>query len=159
MNPLITIGLPFHNAEDTLLAAIGSIFAQSFQDWELILMDDGSSDGSARIARSIDDSRVRVITCQQNRGLAAVLNEIADAASGQYLARMDADDLMHPSRLERQLRILERGPEVDIVATAAYIIDGRDQPIGIRAQSPLPMTIGSLLRNNLVLHPTVTGRT
>ncbi|MEN6400626.1 MAG: glycosyltransferase, partial [Armatimonadia bacterium] len=65
-SPMVTVGLPFYNNESTLLDAVRSIFAQTFQDWELVLLDDGSTDGSLEIARSIDDPRVRVIADGQN---------------------------------------------------------------------------------------------
>src|SRR4030066_138114 len=97
--PLVTVGIPFFNNQDTLPDAIRSIFAQSFQDWELLLLDDGSTDGSLQIAQSIDDPRVRVISDGCNRKLPARLNQIIDLARGQYIARMDADDLCGITRL------------------------------------------------------------
>ena len=158
-NPRITIGLPFHNAESTLLDSIRSIFAQTFQSWELILYDDGSTDGSLAIAQSISDDRVRVLSEARNRGLVAALNRIPHLARGEYLARMDADDLMHPDRLARQVEFLDRHPQACIVGTGAYVIDGAGRPIGIRGQMPPDMSDYGLLRVNPVLHPTVTGRT
>src|SRR5690554_4188978 len=92
--PSVSIGIPFFNAEAYLLDAIKSVFAQTHQNWELILLDDGSTDRSLEIARSIDDPRVRVYSDGQNKHLAARLNEIARLARYEYLARMDADDLM-----------------------------------------------------------------
>ena len=92
--PLLTVGIPFHNNEKTLLDAIRSIFSQTFQDWELILVDDGSTDDSLKLALSVEDPRVRVLPSDdQNRLLAARLNEITQAARGEFIARMDADDL------------------------------------------------------------------
>lgn len=156
---MISVGIPFFNAGDTLFEAIRSVFAQTVEDWELILFDDGSTDGSAAIARGIADSRVRVCGWEQNQGLPSCLNEIAALARGEYLARMDADDVMHPLRLERQVRFLEANPGVDLVGSAAYIIDGAGKPVGMRGEVAPPASVGKLLRKNLILHPAILGRT
>src|SRR5438309_10301144 len=89
----VSIGIPFLNARRFLADAVRSVFAQTCDDWELLLVDDGSTDGSLDVVRSIDDPRVRVISDGTNRGLCARLNQIASLARGKYLARMDADDL------------------------------------------------------------------
>ena len=114
----VTIGIPFYNAKHTLADAIRSVFAQTFQDWELILADDGSTDGSAEIARMVDDPRVTVISDGMNRGLPYRLNKITELARADYIARMDADDLMHPERLTLQVQYLDANPAVDVVSTA-----------------------------------------
>jgi glycosyltransferase involved in cell wall biosynthesis len=128
-DPLISVGIPFYNCEAYLLDSIRSIFAQTYAHWELLLVDDGSTDESLQIAQSIDDPRVRLLPSDgKNRKLAARLNQIARNARGEYLARMDADDLCHPLRLERQLRFLREHPEVDIVGGASCILDPQGRP-------------------------------
>lgn len=128
-NPLVSVGIPFFNCEDCLLNAVRSIFAQTFHDWELILVDDGSTDKSLDIARSIDDPRVRVLEPDgKNRRLAARLNQIAQAARGTYLARMDADDLCHPERFAKQLEFFKAHPKVDVVGGSSCILDAQGQP-------------------------------
>ena len=106
MSELVTIGLPFYNDRLTLELAIKSIFAQTYKNWELILVDDGSTDGSLNIAKKITDKRVRIISDEKNKGLIFRLNQIASLAKGKYLARMDADDLMQPTRIEKQVEFL-----------------------------------------------------
>ncbi len=155
----VTIGIPFFNNRSTLGDAIRSVFAQTFTDWELILMDDGSTDGSLELARSVKDSRVRVITDGQNKKLPTRLNDITRSARGALLARMDADDLMHPERIEKQVRFLDENPAIDLVETAMASLDREDRPTGVRGtgaflQSPLPA-----LRRSLLMHATVMGRT
>lgn len=158
---LISIGIPFYNNQETLEAAIRSVFAQTWQDWELILLDDGSQDNSLAIAKSIRDSRVKVISDSQNQGLASRLNQIAQLATGMYLARMDADDLMHPQRLERQITYLQEHPEIDVLATGVYSLNQENQPQGIRGLEPITgLTAKTVLLNKgLIIHPTVIAKT
>src|SRR5512138_427624 len=102
----VSIGIPFYNPGRAFEKAVRSVFSQTHADWELILMDDGSSDGSLELARSITDPRVRVLSDGANRGLCARLNQIAREARHGLLCRMDADDVMHPDRLHRQVEEL-----------------------------------------------------
>jgi glycosyltransferase involved in cell wall biosynthesis len=155
----VSIGIPFWNARPTLGDAIRSVLAQTFTDWELLLVDDGSSDGSIDIARVFRDARIRLLSGGVNRGLPDRLNQITALARGRYLARMDADDLMHPERLERQVRFLEANPRVDLVDTAMCTIDENYEPLGIRGDGPLNCDPRAILKFGLLLHPTVTGRT
>lgn len=126
---MITVAIPFLNAQSSLLDAIRSIFSQTVRDWELLLIDDGSTDESLRIARSIDDPRVKVFSDGRNRNLAARLNQIIKLAEGEYIARMDADDLSHPERFARQLEFLDSHKDVDVVGTSMVILDKQGQPI------------------------------
>ena len=155
----VSVGIPFLNAQATLADAIRSVLAQTWDDWELLLADDGSSDGSLRVACSIRDPRVRVLRDGTHRGLTERLNQIASLARGRYLARMDADDLMHPERLRRQVRFLEDNPSVDLVDTATITIDEKNEPLGLRGDRPLNIDPRAVLRSGLLLHPTVMGRT
>jgi glycosyltransferase involved in cell wall biosynthesis len=158
---LITVGIPFYNAKGTLLEAIRSIFAQTFTDWELILVDDGSTDGSVDIARSIDDPRVRLLVPDgRNLRLAARLNQIAQAAKGEYIARMDADDLCHPERFTRQLEFLQTHPEVDVVGTSMCILDEQCQP---SQKLIVAETNEAIFKNKYkggvsIIHPTIMAR-
>ncbi|MEP0548684.1 MAG: glycosyltransferase family A protein [Rhodothermales bacterium] len=130
--PAVSIGIPFYNAENYLLDAIKSVFAQTHKNWELILLDDGSTDRSLEIARSIDDPRVRVYSDGQNKRLAARLNEIAHLARFDYLARMDADDLMARDRLEKQLHVLLSDSQADLVTTGVCSLRDDGEPVGFR---------------------------
>ncbi len=128
----VTIAIPFYNAEAYLLDAIKSVFAQTHQKWELILLDDGSTDKSLEIAQSITDPRVRVYSDGKNKKLAARLNEITKLAKYDYIARMDADDLMSPERIGKQIEILKKNPNIDIISTGLISIDEMNRPIGMR---------------------------
>jgi glycosyltransferase involved in cell wall biosynthesis len=155
----VTIGLPFYNNQNTLKQAIQSVFAQDYQDWELILIDDGSKDNSLEIARSVLDPRVRVISDGTNKGLSARLNQIASIAEGRYLARMDADDIMHPERIKRQVYFLEKNPKVDIVGTGTYIIDKQSSVTGARGITSEKYDCYRIFKSSLFIHPTILGRT
>ncbi len=156
---LVSVGIPFLNAQSTLADAITSVFAQTFEDWELILVDDGSSDRSMEIAMAVDDPRVRVVSDGLNRGLHARCNEIARLSRGIYCARMDADDIMHPERLARQVALMEQNPEIDIAGTAVYVIDGDGNPMGIRHTEPLDASPAAVVRSGFICHPTSFART
>jgi glycosyltransferase involved in cell wall biosynthesis len=154
----VSIGIPFLNARRYLADAVRSVFAQTHDDWELLLVDDGSSDGSVDVVRHLDDPRVRVLSDGSHRGLCARLNQIASLAHGTYLARMDADDLMHPERVGRQIAFLRANPNVDVVDTATFTVDDDLTPLGIRGDRPLDLRAEVVLRNGLLIHPTVMGR-
>ena len=157
--PLVTIGLPTYNARDTVVAAIRSVFAQSLWDWELLMVDDGSTDGSGQLLESIRDPRVRFISGEQNLGLASRLNQIASLARGQYLARMDADDIQHPMRLQQQLQYLETHRDCAVLGTAIASIDLESRLQGWRAGAPSVQFLKDTLRSAPMNHGTVVGRT
>lgn len=155
----VTIGIPFRNAWPALADAVRSVFAQTFQDWALVLVDDGSTDGAVERLRAIDDPRVVVLSDGQHRGLAARLNQIAGLAKGPWLARMDADDLMHPDRVKRQVARFSDAPGLDAVGTGAMVVDTNRRIVGRWPEAMLPRTVAEVLeRGVLFIHPTVMYR-
>jgi len=128
--PLVTVGIPFYNCQKYLLDSIRSIFSQTYDNWELILLDDGSTDRSLQIASSINDPRVRVISDGYNRKLAARLNQITDLAKGKYIARMDSDDLCSPSRIQKQVDLLESDDNIDVAGCGIIYLNADDEPLG-----------------------------
>lgn len=158
MLPSLTVAIPFHNNVRTLPLAVASVFAQSFDDWELLLVDDGSRDGSLDFAESLGDSRVRVVSDGRNLGLPARLNQIAELARGKMLARMDADDAMRRQRLEVQSRFLNQHHDVDVVASAVYVMDAENHVYGTRSTTPYTPHARAFLGNDLFIHPSVMAR-
>lgn len=155
----ISIAIPFYNAEKYLADAIRSVFAQTHKNWELILIDDGSTDGSLKIAKSVQDPRVRVYSDGQNKKLATRLNEITQLAKFDIIARMDADDLMSPTRLEKQLKILENNQDIDIVSTGVYSVTNNLKLIGIRGVDTKKIEFKELLfKKKGIVHAAVLGR-
>ena len=128
--PRVSVVLPVYNAGSTLQQALASIYHQTFREWELILIDDGSTDG-CMAGFSPPDGRVRVVQDGSNLGLAARLNQGIDLARGKYLARMDQDDISYPGRLEAQVRFLEEHPDVDLTATRALVFRDDGSVVGL----------------------------
>ncbi len=129
--PLVTIVLAFRNGKKNLPAALNSILWQSYQNWELILINDGSTDGAEQLAKSINDVRIRFYSHAISQGLPACLNQGIALAKGFYIARMDADDIAFPQRLAQQVAFLQSHPEIDLLATSALLIDKNNQAVGI----------------------------
>src|SRR5215213_10236590 len=127
MSPLISVVMPVHNAAPYLDASIGSILGQTFREFEFVILDDGSTDASNRILRdwARKDARIRLIENRQALGPVGSSNHVAREARAPLLARMDADDISHPSRLEQQWRILRERPDVALIGTLWQGIDRR----------------------------------
>ena len=159
--PPITIGISFFNAETTILDAIRSVYAQTHKDWELILVDDGSTDKSLELVKSIKDPRIRVLSDGKNKRLAARLNQISEMASYEYIARMDADDLIASNRIERQLLKLVSNPDLDLVSTGVCSLTDSNVPVGIRRAPKFESLNGRnlLLGRSGIVHASVVGRT
>lgn len=129
---LVSIGLPVYNCEKTVLGTINSIISQTYENWELIIVDDGSSDTSLDVINSIKDARIKVYSDGENKGLPYRLNQIAKLAKGEYIARMDSDDLMHPERIAVQIKYLQGNPNIDLIGSGAYIINEQEKVLGQR---------------------------
>lgn len=155
---MITIAIPFYNAEKYLSEAIESVLNQTYKDFEFILLDDGSTDNSLNIAKKYEyDTRVRVISDGENKNLGYRLNEIAQLTKTHYLVRMDADDIMHPKKLEHQMDILKNNPHIDVLGTNVYVINQANNVVAIR----LPYSQGNsnIIECNTFMHPTIIGKT
>lgn len=148
----VTIAIPIYNAESYLSFAIQSVVNQTYKNWELLLMEDGSTDSSVEIARlyAEKDERIRVIEDGVNRGLIYRLNESIKMANGKYYARMDADDIMTVDRIEKELLYLQEHPEVDVVGSSIMTIDNKNNIIGSG------YNFGKVAS---FIHPTVMGKT
>lgn len=157
-NIKVTIGIPCYNAEKFLVQSIKSVLNQSFQNWELILVDDGSTDNSLLIARAFKDERIRIISDGTNKGISYRLNQIINEAKGEYFCRMDADDIMFPDRLAIQIKYLQENPNTDVVGSFAVVIDDDNNILGLRKTS-IPEHIAGCFKGVPFIHPTVTGKT
>jgi glycosyltransferase involved in cell wall biosynthesis len=168
MTVSLSVVLPVRNGMPFLPAAIGSILGQTHTNFELIVVDDGSTDQSSDFLRSLHDPRVRVLHAPA-RGLAAALNAGLESARGQYVARHDADDRSAPGRFARQVALLDTRPEIAVVATCANYINEHDRAVDdewtriVRAQQDPAQTPEAILRlmplTCCVTHGSVMART
>lgn len=130
MTPAVSVLMPVYNAERYLAPAVDSILAQTFTDFEFLIVDDGSTDGSLAILQNYAqrDPRIRLVS-RPNTGYVVALNEMLDMARGEFLARMDADDIALPERFARQVEFLNDQPEVVAVGSQALAIDPEGNPL------------------------------
>ena len=158
--PAVTVLIPAYNAGPLLREAVDSILVQTFTDFECLVIDDGSTDGSIQALVSIDDPRLRVVRNPKNLGLIATLNRGIELARAPLLARMDADDLSMPTRLERQVAALESSPGLAVVGSWARVIglDGSDAG-ALRPPVEPRNVLAAVLRDCPFIHPSVMIRT
>lgn len=128
--PVITVLMPVFNAESFLREAIESVLAQSFREFELLAIDDGSHDGSAAILEEFRDARLRVIRNDRNRGLVETLNRGLAESRGEWIARQDSDDASHPERLRSQLGFVRGNPALSLIGADARLVDEKGRTAG-----------------------------
>lgn len=160
---LVSIVLPCHNAAPFLRAALDSALAQTHRELEIVAVDDGSSDDTGAILReaAARDERVRVLVNERRLGIIHALNSAVAEAGGDFVARMDGDDLLDPARIATQLETLERQPDIGVVGSSTMVIDEQDRPIGprrVRFTHPAAADFLGLFAIP-VMHPTIMART
>lgn len=151
----VSVLLAVHDGARSVAAAIESIRAQTFRDWEMIAVDDGSRDETAAVLASLDDDRIRVIRNPTNRGLAASLNIAFAASKGELIARMDADDVALPDRFARQVVFLDTHRDIDILGGWALLTG--DDKVASRRETHDELA-AHRFRENPLIHPTVMMR-
>lgn len=128
--PKVSVLIPAYNAMDYLPQTLASVMAQTFTDYEVVIVDDGSSDHIRDWYQTdVSDSRVRLVS-QKNRGLAGARNTAIAEAQGEYLALLDADDLWEPDKLSKQVRVLDENPSAGLVYTWLSLVDEKGKPTG-----------------------------
>jgi glycosyltransferase involved in cell wall biosynthesis len=155
----VAVLMAVHNGLPYLPAAVDSIVAQTLRDWKLVVVDDGSTDGSLDYLRGLDDSRIHVIS-QANQGLGLALNTGLAASDAPLVARMDADDIAHPTRLAEQVAFLRCHPDVGLLGTQIERLGARR----IGSASVVATSHRSIVRDLLdgkpaIYHPTIMFRT
>jgi glycosyltransferase involved in cell wall biosynthesis len=148
--------MPVYNCALYLAEAIDSILNQSFTDFELIVLDDGSTDGSAEIAKSYSDSRIVYHCNEKNLGLANNLNVGLRMAKGKYIARMDGDDISLPERLQTQFDYLESHPDIDLCSCGLQMF-GTENTVWVRESNPEAVKI-TMMFYSPVLHASSVWR-
>ena len=149
-NPRISVIMSVYNSKKYLGEAIEGILNQSFTDFEFIIVNDGSTDGSLRIIQSYHDGRIRLINNRTNIGLTKSLNKAIKQARGEYIARQDADDISLPNRFEEQISYFEQHTETALLGSSIYIIGGDGKIFGKRIVLANPSK--SLVKANQFSH-------
>lgn len=154
-SPLISVLLPVYNGQSFLATAIKSIQNQTLTDFELICIDDGSTDNTPKILKrlAVQDKRLKIITNPSNIGLAASLNRALPLTRGQYIARMDADDISLPTRFAKQIALLESNPHLVAVGGQEEIIDHNGTVIAQKHFPTDPQACYQTLCNFMPIQP------
>jgi len=162
-HPRVSIVMPVFNAAPFLREAIKSMLEQSFDAFEFIIINDGSTDESQEIIRSFNDPRIRYVQNEYNKGIVYTLNLGIGLASTEYVARMDADDISLPERLLLQVNYLDEHPYVDVVACVVNLVDANGNSTGYWKEDREHMTESSIQEflplNNCIAHPSIMART
>ena len=159
MKPKISVIMSVYNGMPFLKEAIASILKQTYKNFEFIIVDDGSKDKSWEYLKSLKDTRIKLLKNGKNLGLAASLNKALKKAKGDFIARMDADDVSFPQRLETQIKFLEKNHDIDICGSYVSVIDEDGKIIG---QIKKPLTDIEIKKElfwlTSLLHPTWFGK-
>ncbi len=160
-NPLVSIVIPVHNGEKYVRETLDSCIDQTYQNIEIIIVDDESKDGTLEILREYEkkDNRIQVISVSKQNGLGNVINIGIRQSKGEYIARIDADDVMYPTRLEKQVEYLNNNPKCIVVGGQIDIIDSQSKITGHREYA----IENADIKKNMFLfqpfaHPAVTLR-
>lgn len=155
--PIVSILLPVRNGERYLRETLASVEAQSETRWLLLAVLDNSTDGSRMILERFNPDKTHILE-SRGAGVAAALNTGVEAAPTEFIARLDADDVMSPDRLAMQLRHFSRDPSLDVSHSSATIVDSRGDVIGTRKVVVDVAINRRLLLRNCIIHPTVMYR-
>ncbi len=155
--PKVSVMLSVYNAQVYISETIDSILRQSFQDYEVVIVDDGSNDSTIHIIKSYKDPRIRLI-CNEHDYIAS-LNKGLKACRGEYIARIDADDVMLPHRLETQCKLMDENEDIAACYSWAALFGANDGTIGVYARNQIDNALFWLLTGNLFIHPTAMLRT
>jgi glycosyltransferase involved in cell wall biosynthesis len=139
--PAVTILMAVYNGEKHLREAVESILGQTFSDFEFVIVDDGSTDGTADILETFADSRIRLLRNERNVGLSASLNRGLDEARAKVVARQDADDISEPARIERQVGFMDAHPDFALIGSAYRTIDVDGRSVADRSLPCDPLAL------------------
>jgi glycosyltransferase involved in cell wall biosynthesis len=160
--PLVSIILPAYNCEKYIASSVTSIIEQVYDNFELIIINDGSTDKTASILNSLTDQRIRILHNDGNKGLIFSLNRAIDESRGEFIARMDADDIATNDRIEKQVHWLLHHPDTAVAGTFIKIIDENGLEKGDwkldRATCSAKDIRKAMVRENCLAHPTIMAR-
>ena len=152
-DPLISVVMPAYNCAKTLAASVQSVLAQTFEDWELLIIDDCSPDDTLALMRQLkiqDPGRIRLFRNKTNRGVGLTRMRGVNAARGRWIAFLDSDDLWTPDKLWKQAALAAAEPDARLIFTGSSFIDADGSPLKYRLEVPARITRGDLLKQNLI---------
>jgi glycosyltransferase involved in cell wall biosynthesis len=157
--PLVSVIMSMRNSAATVAAAVRSVLMQTLRDWELIVIDNGSSDHSDAIVAGFDDPRIRLVREASTSFLAARLNQAVILSRGEFIARMDSDDICFPERLSQQVARLRQDPKLDLIGCGVVVFTSAGELVG---EMPMDLHHGKIVARPFVgfplPHPTWCGR-
>ena len=156
-SPSLSVVMPTYDAADYIERSLNSILHQSFDDFELILVDDGSTDGTIDLIEKRDDERIRLVERENKSGITSALNRGINESRGKYIARHDADDWSAPDRFDRQAAYLDAHSDVALLGTGAHLVDEDGKRIATR-RVPEDPDVGDLIDHNEFIHGSVMMR-
>lgn len=157
--PKVSVIMSCYNSEKYIADCISSVLKQTFSDFEFIIIDDNSTDESLNIIESFDDNRIILIKNNTNVGLTQNLNKGIEISKGEYIARIDSDDVCFPDRFQTQIDFLEKNDDISVVGSNAIMIDEYNKIVGITDETLKPDDIrNKCYLQNPLLHPSVMMR-
>lgn len=129
--PLVSVMMPCYNVEATVAMAVTSLLAQTYEDWEAVIVDDGSTDRTWELLGSFDDDRIRLDRFERNRGRGAARQRCLEMARGELLAFLDADDWLFPEKLTRQVALMGSHPDIAVLGASCVITDADGNAVGV----------------------------
>jgi glycosyltransferase involved in cell wall biosynthesis len=158
VSPEVSVVMSFRHTGPDLDLAISSVLSQTFEDWELLLINDGGSGNQMSSRVQLDDRRIRHLGSNINLGLPARLNQGVALADGRLIARLDADDMMHPERLSQQVLAFQESPDLDVIGSRAFMIDERGAIRGRFGEPKDISTLQAAVKGIVFTHPTVVAK-
>jgi glycosyltransferase involved in cell wall biosynthesis len=124
--PLVSVLIPVYNSEKFVADSLKSIISQTYQNLEILVLDDGSTDQSIQKVKSFDDSRIQIFSHEINQGLIVTRNELIEKANGKYIAFLDSDDISYPNRIQLQVDFLEKNSDFGMLGSNVDIMLEQD---------------------------------
>ena len=159
LSPTVTIIMPVFNEGGNLSIAVNSIILQSLKSWNLVIVDDGSTDNTRELAYAYSEKyhNIKLLVNKDNRGLSYSLNKAISQTDSEYIARMDADDIAMTGRLKSQLRFLKDHPEIDVLGTGAEVLTGHNKTIILKPENHNNI-LKSIEKTNPFFHSSIMMR-
>lgn len=157
MHPTVSVIMPVYNGEQYLKDAIDSVLSQTFNDFELLIIDDASKDNSVKIVKQYSDKRIKLFINETNQGVALTLNKGIELSVGRYIARMDCDDISEPDRFIKQVSYMDKHDNCVICGSSITVLNGSDERLRVYSDTDGAIR-ADMIFNSAFVHPAVMMR-